>query len=235
MGVDLAVCLDHCTHHTESPERQALSVENSVAWAKTCREEFDTLTDGQSDSPLLIAPIQGGQDATLRRQCAQSLMEIGFDGYAFGGWPVSDDGELVEAVALTAELVGPERLSWALGIGKPEHVVAAARMGYDLFDCVIPTRDARHHRLYCFRDGVPVGASPSFYEHLYITDKRYVRDDRPIEDGCDCLLCRRYTRAYLHHLCHVREVLAQRLATLHNLRFYTRLIEHLRHERLTHA
>jgi queuine tRNA-ribosyltransferase len=183
----------------------------------------------------LLAVVQGGSCRDLRRRCAEALAQIGFDGYGFGGWPVDDAGRLVDAVAMTAELIAPDRPKWALGIGKPEHVVAAAAMGYDLFDCVIPTRDARHSRLYAFLPGRDLALEGPFYEPVYITDDRYIRDGRPIEAGCDCLTCTRYSRSYLHHLFHVRETLAQRLATVHNLRFYARLMERLREQRRRHV
>ncbi|GAG26375.1 unnamed protein product, partial [marine sediment metagenome] len=121
-----------------------------------------------------------------------------------------------------AELLPADAPKWALGVGKPENVVAAAKMGYGLFDCVLPTRDARRGRLY-----VSVGDD---YERLYVQDARHVRDGSPVDADCDCPCCRRYSRAYLHHLFHIRDSLAGRLATIHNLRFYTRLMARLRAE-----
>ena len=127
-------------------------------------------------------------------------------------------------------MVPAETPTWALGVGKPEHVVACAALGYDLFDCVLPTRDARHRRLYAFR-GDPESVSlddGGFYDMVHIQDRKYVRDGAPVGAHCDCACCAGYSRAYLHHLFHIGDALAPRLATIHNLRFYTQLTERLR-------
>ncbi len=236
MGSDILVCLDHCTHPSEPPEEQRRSVEHTIQWARACRSEFDRLAEQKDRScdsyerPMLFAVIQGGDDLSLRRRCAEELFETGFDGYGFGGWPVTDDGRLRETVHAVAELVPPESALWGLGIGKPEHVVRSVALGYQLFDCVIPTRDARHRRLYVFRsrpEEAPLD-DRNFYKCVYLQDKKHVRDDSPLDPECDCLCCRHYSRAYLHHLFRVGDGLAHRLATIHNLRFYTRLMQVLR-------
>ena len=152
---------------------------------------------------------------------------MGFDGYGFGGWPVRQDGCLYDSVSYVAELVPRHLPLWALGIGKPEHLHNCSAIGYSLFDCVLPTRDARHGRLYAFRSSPTVGSAPQ-YDYVQIENERYRRDAAPIDSTCDCIACRRYSRAYVHHLFAVRDMLAARLATMHNLRFYARLIETLR-------
>ncbi len=230
LGTDVAVCLDHCTHPSAPAAEQRSSVEHTVLWARACRDEFDRLAGETGRRPLLFAVVQGGADAALRRECAERLVEIGFDGYGFGGWPIGEDGRLTDAVARVAGLVPRDSIRWALGIGKPEHVVSAARVGYDLFDCVIPTRDARHGRLYVFA-GPPEGArleGREFYERLYPQDKELVRSGAPVDPTCDCLCCRTCSRGYLNHLFAIRDTLAWRLATIHNLRFYARLMDCLR-------
>ena len=127
-----------------------------MAWAAKCRETYDRLIEEknvpQSDRPLLLAVVQGGRDPSLRRECAERLLDIGFDGYGYGGWPVDQEGKLDESVARVAELTPGDRPRFALGIGKPENLVRAFELGYRLFDCVLPTRDARHQRLYVFND-----------------------------------------------------------------------------------
>jgi len=229
LGADIMVCLDYCTHPDDPPAVQRESVRLTVEWGRRCKETFTRLLAGWKGParPLLFAVVQGGGDRDLRRQCAEGLREIGFDGYAYGGWPVSDEGALVEMVHYVAELTPTELPRHALGIGKPENVVRAAAMGYDIFDCVIPTRDARHKRLYVAADGFAT-LDGKFYTNLYLRDKKHIREFHPVEEGCDCLCCRRYTRAYLHHLFEIGDGLAPRLATMHNLRFYTRLLERLR-------
>ena len=175
--------------------------------------------------PLLFGVVQGGSDRELRRRCADALIEIGFDGYAYGGWPFDSDGRfLADILAYTAELLPDDKPKYALGVGNPDALVACVRMGYALFDCVLPTRDARRGRLYLLRTAAPADLA---YDRLYIRDNDHHRDPRPVSDHCDCNCCRHYSRAYLHHLFAVGDRLAWRLATIHNLRFYTMLIERL--------
>jgi queuine tRNA-ribosyltransferase len=150
----------------------------------------------------------------------------------FGGWPVDAEGRLlVDAFDVLLSLVPRELPVFALGVGKPEHLVAlcARRPGF-VFDCTLPTRDARSHRLYVFEPGWPEAPLPgddSFYSYVYILDDRQARADAPVEAGCDCECCTRYGRAYLHHLFKVKDPQAERLASIHNLRFYTRLVARL--------
>jgi len=230
MVSDILVCLDHCTHGDDPPEVQTESVENTICWARECKTAFQRATADVPEPPILFAVVQGGTDRDLRTRCVEELLEIGFDGLAFGGWPVTPDGRLQDAVAAVAEIIPKELPKWALGVGKPEHLVTAAGLGYDLFDCVLPTRDARHNRLYVFRDDPETSdlVGDGFYEFIRIQDEKYLRDAGPVGPHCDCACCRNYSRGYLHHLFHVRESLAYRLATIHNLRFYTRLMELLR-------
>ncbi len=233
MDADILFCLDHCTHPKESENAQAKSVDRTVGWARRCKAEFTRLIDQRpptSGIPRLFAVIQGGDSRDLRARCAEALMEIGFDGYGYGGWPVAPDGHLVESVGQVAEMVPDDMPAFALGIGKPENLLAAFAEGYRLFDCALPTRDARRKRLYLLEgdlDNVRPG-SDRWYRYLYIGDERYARDANPLDPSCDCLCCTRYSRAYLHHLFRVGDGSAYRLATVHNLRFYARLMEHLR-------
>ncbi len=229
LGADVLVCLDHCVPLDAPPERQREALENTVLWAGACRREFDRLAEQTGRRPLLFAVVQGGKDESLRRECAERLLEIGFDGYGYGGWPVSKDGRLLDVVPAVAQMIPSGALRWALGIGKPEHVVRSVACGYDLFDCVIPTRDARHGRLYAFT-AAPDRAcldADGFYECVYLLDHKHVRDPSPVDATCDCACCRSHTRAYVHHLFRIRDALAFRLATIHNLRFYARLMESL--------
>jgi len=178
--------------------------------------------------PLLFAVVQGGGDAGLRRRCAEALVGIGFDGYCFGGWPFDSEGRfLADTLALTAELLPDERPKYAMGIGNPASLIACVGMGYGLFDCALPTRDARRGRLYAFRSA---RADDLTFERVYIRDARQRREAGPVSAACDCLCCRTYTRAYLHHLFAIGDSLAWRLATLHNLRFYSMLTARLRRD-----
>jgi queuine tRNA-ribosyltransferase len=234
LGSDIMVCLDDCTD-AEAPEaEQARSVERTVAWAKRCREELNRQTAQRRDAvaPRIFAVVQGGGIERLRRQCAAALADIGFDGYGFGGWPLAADGSLlVDPLRWVAETLPAGTPKHALGIGRPDHVVAAFALGYSIFDCALPTRDARHGRLYAFKPGWASrrpAPGDDFYRAVRIHDARYRVEHGPIEDGCDCPLCARHSAAYLHHLFKVGDLSAERLATLHNLRFYVRLFELLR-------
>lgn len=227
LGADIMFTLDYCTHPDAPALQQRDSVELTIHWARLCRKAFDRQleTRRKTRRPLLLAVVQGGNDRGLRRECAERLIEIGFDGYAYGGWPVNAQGELVDAVQWFCEDTPPDLPRHALGIGNPQAVFDARRMGFDLFDCVLPSRDARHKRLYV-RTGSPLGETDWFH-YLHLQDTKYCRDARPVQDGCDCPCCARFTRSYLHHLYQINDSLAGRLATLHNLRFYTRLCTEL--------
>jgi queuine tRNA-ribosyltransferase len=233
LGADLVICLDDCPSPDASPQEVETTVERTIHWAERCRAEFDRQIAARnlsaSPRPLLFGVVQGGYDREMRIRCAEALLPLGFDGFGFGGWPLTPDGELAhEILAYTAELT-PEALPrFALGVGKPEHIVRCYLAGWRIFDCVLPTRDARHGRLYAFQaahlDEVDLRA-PGFYRFLYIRDEVHRRQKGPISAACDCPCCRRYSLAYLHHLFGVGDPLGLRLATLHNLRFYTQLME----------
>lgn len=179
-----------------------------------------------------MAPIQGGNDAALRRECAQALIDGGMTAFGFGGWPLDEGGALqLEMFAVLHALLPPQAPLFALGVGKPEHLAAITALGPPaVFDSSLPTRDARHHRLYRLRqapEAAPVVASTGFYERLYVLDKQHALADEPISPHCDALCCRRYSLGFLHHLFKCEDPLAFRLATLHNLRFYTQLVARL--------
>jgi queuine tRNA-ribosyltransferase len=182
--------------------------------------------------PLLFAVIQGGGYRELRRQCAESLLAIGFDGYGYGGWPLDAQGHLLtEIIAYTRELVPPQFPMHALGIGHPQNVVECVALGYGLFDSAMPTRDARHGRLYTFNTeaGAPnAGLEGSWLSYIYVTDDKYIKSDQPVSSVCNCLVCANYSLGYLHHLFKIGDSLFYRLATIHNLRFMTRLTQRLR-------
>lgn len=234
LGADIMFCLDHCTHPGMPASEQRESVTRTIAWAQRCKDEFEKRIDNlpAKSRPRLFAVVQGGNDPDLRRECIESLTVTGFDGYGFGGWPIDDTGNLTGMVQLVAESLPNDTLLHGLGIGKPHNVVQAAQLGYTLFDCVMPTRDARHGRLFAFRPGAKLSTRGDFYDNVNIMNESYARQHGPVEEACDCLCCRRYSAAYLHHLFAVKEQSAYRLATIHNLRFYARLVGRLRAETL---
>ena len=232
IGTDVMFCLDYCTHPEAPEEKQLESVQLTIEWAKRCKQEFERQLNQQKIAgkpPLLLAVIQGGSSKELRQRCTDGLFEIGFDGFGFGGWPIDTLGNLVEAVETVAQWVPRHLPLHGLGIGKPENIVQAYRWGFNLFDCVLPTRDARHNRLYVYKDkleNLDLNGK-DFYEFLYIQDKKLLKDTKPVEEHCDCPCCRNYSRAYLHHLFKIEDPVVYRLAAIHNLRFYSRLMEYL--------
>jgi queuine tRNA-ribosyltransferase len=224
------IALDQCTHPDAPAGEQRDSVRRTVAWGRRCREEFDRRLAARppaGERPRLFAVIQGGDEPALRRECAEGLLAGGFDGYGYGGWPVDDEGGLVDAVGLTARLIPEGTPRLALGIGGPENVVAAHALGYRIFDCTLPTRDGRHGRLYVFRHGGAAPLAGDWCERVNIGNERFMRETGPVEPDCGCACCARYSRGYLHHLFKVKDAAALRLATIHNLRFFARLFERL--------
>jgi queuine tRNA-ribosyltransferase len=223
-GADVVMCLDQCTHVDDGPEVQAAAVRRTIAWAARCRAEFDRLLAQKrlppEQRPLLFAVVQGGGLPALRAECADALLAIGFDGYGYGGWPLDAEGQLVDdMLRITRKLIPPQYPMHALGVGHPANVTACAALGYGIFDSALPTRDARRGRLYMRKDGG--------FRYLYITDDKYIKAAEPVEAGCDCLTCTHYARGYLRHLYRANEAAFQRLATIHNLRFMSRLMHSL--------
>ncbi len=235
-GSDMLICLDDCTGPEDPVERQEDSVRRTIKWAAECKRTYAQLVEqkrlDEESRPRLMAVIQGGLSPELRRRCAEALLEIGFDAYGYGGWPLDAQGNLLtEMVSLVRELVPPEFPVHALGIGHPASVVACVNMGYNLFDSTMPTRDARHGRLLVFNrdpDAAPLTEQGDWLSYLYPGDDKHVKAAGPISPHCDCPACSRYSLAYLHHLFKISDTLYFRLATVHNLRFMTMLMERLR-------
>ncbi|RCX11142.1 queuine tRNA-ribosyltransferase [Anaerobacterium chartisolvens] len=235
-GSDIMMCLDYCIHPDSPYETNKLSVDMTVRWAAACKKEYDLILKQKAGNlpkrPLLFGIIQGGNDKALRKECSEALIDIGFDGFGFGGWPMDGNGNLLEDIlAYTASLVPDSLPKYAMGVGKPDEIVQCVKMGYNLFDCVIPTREARHHRLMAFRgdelEDIDLNQK-GFYKYIYIMDEKYIRDEKPISDICDCYSCKNYSRAFLRHLFKTGDSLAYRLASIHNLRFYSSLMELIR-------
>lgn len=236
-GADVVICLDDCTHVNASREEQELSVKRTVAWARRGKAEFERILKQrrvpEEQRPKLFAVIQGGGYLDLRRECAERLLEIGFDGFGYGGWPLDEGGKLLaEIIDYVRQSIPPEYPLHALGVGHPLNVLACYDMGYGIFDSAMPTRDARHARLYAFT--TPPGAPGAgllgsrWLDYVYVNEEKSIKADRPIDPYCDCLLCNRYSLGYLYHLFKTNDTLFFRLATIHNLRFMTRLTERIR-------
>lgn len=231
LGTDMVVVLDDFTPPDATYDQAKETVERTLLWARRSKEEFTKQTRGKKNKPYLLGVVQGGFYQDLRAYCTAELVKIGFDGLGYGGWPIKEGIFDYESAQTIKDNSPDNYLLYGLGIGKPEEIVAMVDMGYHIFDCVLPTRDARHKRLYVYTadsiDTIDVHA-PKFYSY-YVPDKeRYYHDTHSVSKACDCHLCTNYSRAYLAHLFRTGDYTAGRLATIHNLRFYSLLMEKLR-------
>ncbi len=235
---DMVVVLDDFTEPKASYKKAKETVDRSVLWAKRSKQEFMRICQkeglGESRRPYIMAVVQGGDFLDLRAECAKRLTEIGFDGFGYGGWPLTPEGEFnYEVAQCIVENSPQDYFFFGLGIGKPEEIRGCVDVGFNMFDCVLPTRDARHKRLYVYEansiNQINI-RKPKFYSFFTPDKEKYYQDDQPVSQACDCLLCTKYTRAYLAHLFRIEESTALRLATIHNLRFYSLLMEKIRAE-----
>jgi queuine tRNA-ribosyltransferase len=211
LGADVVMVFDECTPYPATESEARVSMELSLRWARRSRE-------AHGDSPAaLFGIVQGGVYPDLRRASLAGLIEIGFHGYAIGGLSV---GETEEERLAVLEVLGPELPAAAprylMGVGKPADIVEAVRRGVDMFDCVMPTRNARNGHLF------------TRYGDVKIRNARYRDDPRPLDPDCACYTCRHYSRAYLRHLEKCGEMLGGRLNTIHNLHYYQELMAGLR-------
>lgn len=236
LKTDMVVVLDDFTDLNADETKQRETVERTIMWAKECKKIFTKKCDEQKlpaeNRPYLLGVVQGGHNLELRRECTQRLVEIGFDGLGYGGWPMTDEGEFnFDIPKVIGEHTPDNYLLYGLGVGKPQEIVKMVQMGWNIFDCVLPTRDARHRRLYVYDaktiDDIDV-LSPNFYSFFFPDRQANATDQNPVSTACDCHLCQNYTRSYLRHLFQIGDMTAGRLATIHNLRFYSILMEKLR-------
>lgn len=211
LGSDVVMIFDECPPWPAERDAVARSMERSLGWARRSREAH-----GDSRAAL-FGIVQGGMHDDLRRASLEGLTALGFDGYAVGGLSVGEPIEQRNAVLDALEPRLPrDQPRYVMGVGRPQDLVECVRRGYDLFDCVMPTRNARNAYLFT-GEGL-----------VKLRNSRYTADTGPIDPECDCIACRSYTRAYLKHLDRCNEMLGPRLATIHNLRYYQRLMSGLR-------
>jgi queuine tRNA-ribosyltransferase len=210
---DVAMILDECTPYPAGFDAAAASMRLSLRWAKRSRDEFDRLENPNA----LFGIVQGGMFDALRDESLSGLAGIGFDGFAIGGLSVGEPKEeMARILAHTAPRLPKEKPRYLMGVGTPEDLVHGVMTGIDLFDCVMPTRNARNGHLFT-RCG-----------DVRIKNARHRCDPRPLDESCDCYACRNFSRAYLHHLFRAGEILGAQLNTLHNLRYYQTLMLELR-------
>lgn len=225
MRTDLCVVLDDFTPPDATYEEALLTVERTTAWAKRCKDTFVKLNP--SPKPYLIGVVQGGRYPDLRKKSLAELIKIGFDGYGYGGFPLKEDDSFdFDTAKLIADSTPPDALLYGLGIGKPDDIVGCYRLGWQIFDCVLPTRDARHGRLYIY-DHYDLSRS-DFYSTYNPRHASHLTESTPVSSLCDCELCTTLSRARLASMWRARDRQVLRLATIHNLRFYSLLMEKLR-------
>ncbi len=246
LGSDIAMAFDECTEYPADYARARKSLDLTLRWAERSKKHFDAhkherpwdqgtelrargsgITDASfHPSPLPIAPdatpnlfgiVQGGMYKDLRRESAERLVEMDFPGYAIGGLSVGEPRELTrEVIASTLPYLPKDKPRYVMGVGYPDEIVEYAEMGVDMMDCVLPTRAARHGLIFTSEG------------RLNIKNRRFAEDQGPLDPECDCMVCRRYSRAYLRHLMVSQEPLAAVLNTLHNLAFYLGTMQKLR-------
>ncbi len=213
LGSDIVMAFDECTPYPATEREARDSMELSMRWAVRCRDAFNEL----SNPNALFGIVQGGMYADLREQSAKALVDIGFVGYAVGGLAVGEEASVRNRVLEETVVHLPtEAPRYLMGVGKPEDIVEAVARGIDMFDCVLPTRNARNDYIYTARGDIR------------LRNARFRTDLRPLEAGCDCYTCQHYSRAYLYHLSKCGEILGSRLNTVHNLRYYQRLMAEIR-------
>lgn len=234
LGSDIIMVLDECPPFPCSREYAKRSLELTTRWAKRCKDFFEKHIAENKEKyaegrPLLFAIIQGSVYEDLRQESARQLIEMNFDGYAIGGVAVGEPREKMNEILKWLVSVLPEnKPRYLMGLGRPEELVAAVNAGMDMFDCVIPTREGRHGRLFVWNKEKELMASGDFYDTINISNEEFREDFSPIDAICDCYACKSYTKAYLRHLLKTDEPLFLRLASIHNLRFYMKLMEKLR-------
>jgi queuine tRNA-ribosyltransferase len=221
LGSDIMMCFDECVPYPANHEYVSQSVQLSMIWAKRCQDVHERAkrepVDLVNPQQQLFGIVQGGMYKDLREQSVQQLMNMGFDGYAIGGLSVGEPKEaMFEILEYTAPLLPEHAPRYLMGVGTPLDLVRGVALGIDMFDCVLPTRNARNGALFT-KQG-----------RLVIKNAQHKSDNRPVEEGCTCYTCRNFSRAYLRHLFVAKEILASILNTIHNLHFYLDLMRRIR-------
>lgn len=213
LGSDIVMIFDECTPYPATHNEAKKSMEMSLRWAQRSRDHFDKLENPNN----LFGIVQGGVYEDLRDVSVKGLTEIGFDGYAVGGLAVGEPKEDMHRILEhTCPQLPEDKPRYLMGVGKPEDLVEGVRRGIDMFDCVMPTRNARNGHLFV-TGGV-----------IKIRNAKHKTDTTPLDPHCDCYTCQNYSKSYLHHLERCNEILGARLNTIHNLRYYQRLMESIR-------
>ncbi|MEI8361089.1 MAG: tRNA guanosine(34) transglycosylase Tgt [bacterium] len=226
LGVDIAVCLDQCVALPATEKELKHSVDITTKWAERSKKEFKKI----KNKPLVHAVIQGGLDLELRKQSLNELVALDFDGYNIGGLAVGEtSGEMNKLLAELTPLLPENKPRYLMGVGYPEQIVYAVKQGIDMFDCVIPSREGRHGRLFHFVKNKNL-SSKDFYKTLNITNSKFASSKQVINPLSKIPALKKYTLGYLNYLYKINEPLGLRLATLNNIEFYLVLMERIRKE-----
>ncbi len=228
IGSDILMVLDECPSALATKEYLIDSLELTTRWAKRCKDEKIRLEKKNKKlrKSLLFAIVQGGTSANLRKISAKQLINIGFNGYALGGLAVGEPvREMLKTLDAAVPFLPEDKPRYLMGVGYPEQIVEAVKRGIDMFDCVLPTRNARHGLLFT---NLKVSKNLKVsYKTIRIKQSRFAKDTNPIDSSCKCPACQNYSRAYLRHLFSAEEPLALRLATIHNVHFYLSLMKQI--------
>lgn len=213
LNSDIAMIFDECTPYPASKNQVKDSMELSLRWAKRCKKAFAEINNPNA----LFAIVQGGMYEDLRQQSAEALIDMGFDGYAIGGLAVGESFALRNQMTeVITPMLPSDKPRYLMGVGKPQDLLEGVRRGVDMFDCVMPTRNARNGSLW------------TQFGELKIRNARYKRDLKPLDAHCSCYTCQNFSRSYLHHLDKTREILGAQLNTIHNVHYYLTLMADIR-------
>ena len=226
LGADIAMAFDECTEYPAERTRAEESLRLTMAWAQRSLAHFRArqtdvpwFSEHNGRTQSLFGIVQGGMYRDLRKESAERLMEMDFDGYAIGGLSVGEPRDLtLEMISEVLPLLPKDKPRYVMGVGYPDEIEQYAKMGVDMMDCVLPTRAARHGLLFTSEG------------RMTIKNKRFAEDQNPPDPNCDCMVCRRYTRAYLRHLMQAGEALSGTLNSIHNLAYYLGIMKRVRAE-----
>lgn len=217
LGSDIMMVFDECSPYPCSFDDAGKANKRTISWAERCADHFQ-LTDPPHDHPqMLFGILQGSTYREIRKKSVDNLLKIGFNGYAIGGLAVGEPKtDMLDITDFCTDLLPPDKPRYLMGVGKPEDIVESISRGIDMFDCVIPTRNGRNGTVYTWKG------------KMVLRNYKYRDDFSPIDENCDCYSCRNFSRSYIRHLFQSQEILAMRLASIHNLHFYLSLVKSAR-------
>jgi queuine tRNA-ribosyltransferase len=217
LGSDIIMPLDECLKYPSTKDQAETSLALTNRWAEKSKKEFEKFVGARHAAPLLFGIVQGSTYPDLRKRAAEELTAMGFDGYSIGGLSVGEpSGLMYEMMGSAIKYLPENKPRYTMGVGMPHDFFNAIEMGVDMFDCVVPTRNARN------------GAAYTNEGRLIIRNGEYSRDLRPLSESCDCVVCKNYSRSYIRHLFNTEELLGLKLTSLHNVYFYVNLLNRIR-------